>query len=132
MSRQEPVHQDIYNIRHINSILIGKFRFASLQSKAGQSLLVRAGKRSDDTSSIVLVTPNTTYFKSDAVIRIAGNLGGNPVLPVIGTFGPFVPGFLRNTIYNFVAVNRHRFGEADQCRMDFDNEFGSRFISDDL
>ena len=107
-------------------------RFASLQSKAGQSLLVRAGKRPEDTSSIVLATPTETYFKSNAVIRIAANLEGNPLLPIVGTFGHIVPGFIRDVIYEYVAKNRYRFGEADQCRMDFDNEFGNRFVSDDL
>lgn len=109
---------------------VGNFRFASLQSKVGQSLLIRAGKKPNDISSIVLVTPNEAYFKSDAVIRIAAKLEGNPLLPLMGTLGPFVPRFVRNTVYDFVARNRYRFGEADQCRMDFDNEYGSRFVSD--
>jgi predicted DCC family thiol-disulfide oxidoreductase YuxK len=109
---------------------VGNFRFASLQSKVGQSLLIRAGKKPNDISSIVLVTPNEAYFKSDAVIRIAAKLEGNPLLPLMGTLGPFVPRFVRNTVYDFVAKNRYRFGEADQCRMDFDNEYGSRFVSD--
>ena len=110
---------------------VGKFRFASLQSKAGQTLLMRSGKKPNDISSIVLVTPDKAYFKSDAVLRIAQKLDGNPLLPVVGTIGPFVPGFIRNRVYDFVADNRYRFGEADQCRMDFDNEFGSRFVTDD-
>ena len=110
----------------------GKFRFASLQSKAGQSLLIRSGKKPNDISSIVLVTPEDAYFKSDAVLRIAAKLNGNPLLPLAGNLGFGVPGFVRNIVYDFVARNRYRFGEADQCRMDFDNEFGSRFISDEL
>lgn len=110
---------------------VGKFRFASLQSKAGQTLLMRSGKKPNDISSIVLVTPDKAYFKSDAVLRIAQKLDGNPLLPVVGTVGPFVPGFIRNKVYDVVADNRYRFGEADQCRMDFDNEFGSRFVTDD-
>jgi predicted DCC family thiol-disulfide oxidoreductase YuxK len=112
---------------------VGKFRYASLQSKAGQSLLIRAGKKPTDTSSIVLITPTEAYFKSDAVLRIAAKLDGNPLLPLAGSLGPLlVPRFLRNVVYDFVASNRYRFGEAEQCRLDFDNDFGSRFVPDEL
>lgn len=107
-----------------------KFRFASLQSVIGQSLLIRSGKEPNDTSSIVMVTKDDAFFKSDAVIKIASELEGNPILPLIGTLGPFVPSFLRNFVYNFVAKNRYSFGEADQCRIDFDGEYDSRFVSD--
>jgi len=111
---------------------VGKFRFASLQSKAGQALLVRSGKKSTDISSIVLVTDKEAYFKSDAVLKIATKLDRNPALPVVGTLGPIVPSFIRNTVYDFVASNRYRFGKADQCRLDFDNDFSSRFVPDDV
>ncbi len=109
---------------------VGKFRFASLQSKTGQSLLVRSGKKASDISSIVLATENEAFFKSDAVLRIAKGLDSNPALPLIGTLGPVVPSFVRNTVYDFVARNRYRFGEDEQCRLDFDNDFGSRFVDD--
>lgn len=111
---------------------VGNFRFASLQSKVGQALLIRSGKQPDDISSIVLVTPKEAYFKSDAVMRIAAKLEGNPLLPFMGKVGPFIPRFVRNFVYDFVAKNRYRFGEADQCRMDFDNEYGNRFVEDTL
>jgi len=111
---------------------VGNFRFASLQSKAGQSLLKRCGKKADDISSIVLVTPKKAYFKSDAVLRIAAKLDGNPILPLAGYFGPIVPGFIRNRVYDVVADNRYRFGQTDQCRLDFDDEFGGRFVADEL
>ena len=105
----------------------GNFRFASLQSRVGQALLVRAGKKPDDISSIVLCEPEQTYFKSDAVLRIARKLDGS--IPILGFLGPIVPGFLRNIVYDFVADNRYRFGEADQCRLD-DDEFNDRFVPD--
>lgn len=111
---------------------VGNFRFASLQSKAGRSLLKRSGKSADDISSIVLVTRDKAYFKSDAVLRIAAKLDGNPILPLAGNLGPIVPGFIRNRVYDVVANNRYRFGQSEQCRLDFDNEFGGRFVSDDL
>lgn len=107
---------------------VGYFRFASLQSKVGQSLLMRSNKKADDISSIVLVDANTSYFKSEAVLRIAQKLDGP--LPVLGFGGVFVPGFLRNTIYDFVADNRYRLGKReDSCRLE-DEQFDDRFIPD--
>jgi predicted DCC family thiol-disulfide oxidoreductase YuxK len=108
---------------------IGEFRFASLQSETGQSLLLRSGKKANDISSIVLVTEDKSYFKSEAVLRIATKLDGNPALPVVGIFGRAVPSFMRNVVYDFVADNRYRFGEADQCRLDSE-EFDDRFVAD--
>jgi len=120
----------------------GKFRFVSLQSKVGQSLLKASGKRHDDISSIVLVEPVTSssssplpitskaYFKSDAVLRIAKELD-YPLFSLIGTVGPYVvPKFIRNQIYEVVANNRYRFGEADSCRLDKYEDFEDRFIPD--
>lgn len=105
----------------------GNFRFASLQSRIGQALLVRAGKEPADISSIVLCEKNKTLFKSDAVLKIARSLDG-PV-PVLGYFGPIFPTFLRDIVYDFVADNRYRFGESDQCRLG-DDRFDDRFVPD--
>ncbi len=113
-------------LRHIAA---GSFRFASLQSTIGKALLVRSDKRPDDISSIVLVTEEKAYFKSDAVLRIASKLDGNILLPIAGTAGRIVPTFIRNTVYDFVAENRYRFGESDQCRLDF-GEFDDRFVEE--
>ena len=127
-------NRDIINSVNPNFCLFflspsGSFRFASLQSTIGKSLLLRSGKKPDDISSIVLVTEDEAYFKSDAVLRIASKLDGNPVLPVVGKVGRIVPSFMRNTVYDFVATNRYRFGEADQCRLDF-GEFDDRFVEE--
>jgi len=123
----------------------GNFRFASLQSKVGKSLLLSAGKRHDDISSIVLIEPyskgtNTTatqaYFKSDAVLKIAKKLD-DPLYSTIGTVGSYiVPKFIRNILYEFVANNRYRFGEIEydatygSCRLDKYEEFEDRFVMD--
>ena len=75
------------------------------------------------------MTEETAYFKSDAVLRISSNLDGNAIFPVIGTAGRFLPAFIRNTVYDFVAANRYRFGESEQCRLDF-GEFDDRFFKE--
>lgn len=104
----------------------GKVRFAALQSKVGQSLLHMSGRSPDDISSIVLVEPTRSFFKSDAVLRIAQILE-SPVA-AFGNVGLLVPGFVRDSMYDVVANNRYRiFGESDQCRMSEPNLM-SRFV----
>ena len=106
----------------------GKLRFAALQSTAGRALLRRAGRDPDDISSIVLVEEQAAYVKSDAVLRIATYLDGNPLFPIAGTFGPVVPGFLRDVLYDVVADNRYELlGMKDECRLG-DDRFDDRFV----
>jgi len=107
----------------------GKFRFASLQSTIGRALLLRSNKKTDDLSSIVVVTSAQSYFKSDAVLYIARRLDGNAYLPFVGRWSTFVPKMMRNVVYDFVSRNRYRWGESDSCRVDL-MEFEDRFISD--
>merc|ERR1740130_1691421 len=52
----------------------GKLRFAALQSNVGRSLLEVNGRNANDISSIVLVTKNGAYTKSDAVLKITEEL----------------------------------------------------------
>lgn len=106
------------------------FRFCSLQSKVAQSLLINAGQSPTDNSKIVLVvSPDETYFSSDAVARICQDLDA-PALRWFGNLGRFTPNWIRESIYQFVSKNRYRFGENDSCRLDFDGTLTSRFISD--
>ena len=106
----------------------GKLRFAALQSTAGRALLRRAGREPDDISSIVLVEEDAAYVKSDAVLRIATYLDTNPLFPIAGTFGPVVPGFLRDVLYDVVADNRYELlGMKDECRLG-DDRFDDRFV----
>jgi predicted DCC family thiol-disulfide oxidoreductase YuxK len=106
----------------------GNFRFASLQSQIGQSLLVSAGRSPHDMSSIVLVRANgRSYFESDAILRISAGLDGH-LFTGLGAAGKFVPRMLRDALYHVVSENRHLLGESDQCRLDFDGEFDDRFM----
>lgn len=116
----------------------GKFRFVSLQSKTGQSLLLAAGKKPDDISSIVLVEPSSSssevsteaFFKADAVLKIAKELD-YPFFSTVSSLAPFlVPRFVRDQLYDIVAKNRYRFGESESCRLDKYEEFEDRFIAD--
>ena len=54
-----------------------------------------------------------TYLRSDAVLRIFGDVGGAWCL--LMTFR-LVPRFLRDPVYDWVARNRYRwFGRYDEC-----------------
>jgi len=109
-----------------------KFRFVSLTSIIGRSLLVKHGRKPSDLSSIVLCLPNEAYFESDAVLKISQDLEGAP-FKVLGYGGQVIPPILRDQIYKFVSENRWRFGsEGDQCRLDFDGEFDNRFLEDPI
>jgi len=106
------------------------FRFVSLQSVTGQSLLAINGKSPKDLSSIVLCYPDDTYFESDAVLKISQGLVDLP-FQVIGVIGFICPKFIRDALYGIFSENRFRFSEFDdQCRLDFDGEFDDRFLDD--
>eukprot|EP00540_Astrosyne_radiata_P015485 CAMPEP_0116851662 /NCGR_PEP_ID=MMETSP0418-20121206/16857_1 /TAXON_ID=1158023 /ORGANISM="Astrosyne radiata, Strain 13vi08-1A" /LENGTH=198 /DNA_ID=CAMNT_0004483729 /DNA_START=1186 /DNA_END=1782 /DNA_ORIENTATION=- len=110
----------------------GAFRFVSLQSKVGQSLLRRSGREADDISSIVLcMADGSAHTESDAILNIARGLNG-PWFPIFGNVGLLTPRFVRDGFYHVVAKNRYRFGEYDECRIDFDGEFDNRFVKDPI
>ena len=114
----------------------GKLRFSALQSNVGRALLQANGKRADDISSIVLVTEDGAFVKSDAVLKITEELTPLSLLPlkpaaVLGRV--LVPKFLRDIIYDGVADNRYDLmGKRNECRFDADGEFENRFVNDDI
>jgi predicted DCC family thiol-disulfide oxidoreductase YuxK len=114
----------------------GKLRFAALQSNVGRALLQKNGRNADDISSIVLVTSNGAYAKSDAILRITEELTPFALLPLrpVAALGRvFVPKILRDVIYDGVADNRYRImGKREECRLDSDGEFEDRFIDDSI
>jgi predicted DCC family thiol-disulfide oxidoreductase YuxK len=100
-----------------------QFRFASLQSKVGQALLVYKGKKPTDMSSIILAEKDIYYTKSDAVLRVAQKLPNLKGIEKVASFGLIFPRFLRDLVYGVVSKNRLKLmGERDQCRMVFDDE----------
>lgn len=105
-----------------------KLRFCSLQSKVAEALLLRSG-HSPDESNIAYVTKEDAYFSSEAVAKICMQLDTKP-LQVLGQIGQVTPNFIRETVYKYVSTNRYYFGENDQCRLDFDGTYTSRFVSD--
>jgi predicted DCC family thiol-disulfide oxidoreductase YuxK len=104
----------------------GQFRFASLQSEAGQHLLAQAQLPPDSLDTAVLVESGRISLRSDAGLRIAARLGGWWRLTQVFWL---VPRGIRNAVYDWVARNRYRwFGREEQCWLPRP-EWRERFLS---
>jgi predicted DCC family thiol-disulfide oxidoreductase YuxK len=90
------------------------FRFVSLQSELGTEIIQYIGLDITKTDSIVLYEPGKAYYiKSEAILKIADDLGG--IFTALKTLLIFPPSIL-NTIYSYVAKNRYKwYGKTDLC-----------------
>jgi len=101
------------------------FKFASLQSEAGQALLHKFNLPTEDFDSFILVENNTYYKRSTAALRVAKGFGGlwNLLYWLI-----VFPAPIRDAVYSFVAKNRYKwFGKQESCWMPTP-ELKARFI----
>lgn len=90
-----------------------RFRFASLQSPAGQELLTRLGIDSPGIDSVVVIEGDRWYKESDAALRLARHLGGPWRLLTVFRL---IPRPLRDRLYRLIARNRYRwFGKKEVC-----------------
>ena len=104
----------------------GIFRFASLQSQAGQALLKRFQLPTDDFDTMVLIEQDRVFTQSSAALRVAKRL--TFPWPFFAIFW-VVPRFLRNFFYRIIARNRYRwFGKKEACLIPTP-ELRSRFLS---
>ena len=90
----------------------GLFRFVSLQSETGKSLLKRYAVESTN-KTLYYFRNNRCYSKSTAILYILKDLGGfwQCLYPLI-----LIPAKLRDAIYLLVSKYRYRiFGKADSC-----------------
>ncbi len=114
----------------------GKLRFSALQSNVGRALLQVNGRNADDISSIVLVTSDGAYIKSDAILKITEELTPFallPLKPAVALGRLFIPKSLRDILYDGVAENRYSImGKRDECRLDHDGAFNDRFVDDKI
>jgi predicted DCC family thiol-disulfide oxidoreductase YuxK len=111
-----------------------KFKFCALQSERGRSFLKKIGREEDDISSVVYIKklePFEVYFKSDAALKVAEELGiGYAILSLASrTIIPFP--FIRDSIYDMVANNRYNLmGKRQTCRCeDPDSAISNKFLS---
>lgn len=90
------------------------FRFASLQSEAGQGLLKKYHVP-EDVDSMILIESDKVYFKSSAALRISRHLQGTWKLLYILII---VPAPVRNVVYDIIARNRYKwFGKKESCML---------------
>jgi predicted DCC family thiol-disulfide oxidoreductase YuxK len=93
----------------------GTFRFASLQSEAGQALLEEFDLPTDDFDTFVLVEGDDYHTKSTAALRVAKRLGVpySALYPLVA-----VPNVFRDRGYDVVANHRYRvFGKRESCML---------------
>ena len=89
------------------------FRFAAMQSPAGQALLARHGLTELSTETMVLIDGTTIHLRSDAAIEIARRLPGG--WSRLAWFA-YLPKGLRDAGYRLLARNRFRwFGRKQAC-----------------
>jgi predicted DCC family thiol-disulfide oxidoreductase YuxK len=103
----------------------GRIRFASLQSVAGQSLLLCAGLKQDSIETVVYFSGEKIFLKSLAILNLLKDIGGGWKL-----FYPLkiIPSFIRDFMYNQIAKRRYRiFGRRETCMIPSE-DFESRFI----
>jgi predicted DCC family thiol-disulfide oxidoreductase YuxK len=93
----------------------GRFRFAALQSKAGEAALRAAGREPCGLSSIVVIDADGVHDRSEAALRIAAGLRG-PWRAL--TLLRVIPARARDPVYDWIARNRYRwFGRRDSCAL---------------
>jgi predicted DCC family thiol-disulfide oxidoreductase YuxK len=91
-----------------------QFRFVALQSDLGQKIIQHIGINAKNIDSVILYQPGVAYYyKSNAALQIARNLGG---IFHLGTLFKIIPTTLRNTLYDYIAQNRYQwYGKKESC-----------------
>jgi predicted DCC family thiol-disulfide oxidoreductase YuxK len=90
------------------------FRFVALQSDLGQKIIQHLGIDVQKIDSIILYQPGFAYyFKSEAALEIAKNLGG---IFYFATLFSILPISFNNYIYDYIAKNRYKwYGKKEAC-----------------
>ncbi len=89
------------------------FRFAPLQSPAGQQLVMNHSLPAKDFDSFVFIEGGKAYTFSTAALKVMRHL---PWYWQWSQVFWIVPKSLRDGVYAFIAKNRYRwFGKTDSC-----------------
>jgi predicted DCC family thiol-disulfide oxidoreductase YuxK len=91
-----------------------EFRFAALQSDAGQALRERLDLPTDEFETFVIVDGEEYPTKSTAALRVLRRLGlaYSILYPLV-----VVPRLVRDRVYDVVAAHRYGwFGRRESCR----------------
>jgi len=98
------------------------FRFAALQSEAGQMLLKKFSLSKTDFDTFILIDGESYFTKSTAALMIARKL--KSITKLIYPF-IFLPTTIRDFFYDLIAKNRYKFfGMRDVCRIPTEEERG--------
>ena len=102
-----------------------RFLFTSLQSDAGQDILLQFHLKKYDLNSIILIENGIVYQKSTAILKIVR------CLPNLWKFiygFIIIPPFLRDYLYTIIANNRYKwFGKREVCMIP-SKELEDRFL----
>ena len=102
------------------------FQFASIQSEAGKELLKWCGLPSDFSQAVILMHNGRIYFDSTAALKIGQYL--NFPWSILSNVGLLVPRFIRDWVYNKIALHRYQwFGKRDRCMIPTES-LRARFI----
>ncbi len=89
------------------------FRFAALQSDAGQMLLRERNLPTDQFESFILLDKNKVYKKSTAALKLYNKL---PWYWKWTQLFWIFPKFFRDWVYSIIAKNRYKwFGKREEC-----------------
>ncbi|RDI53455.1 thiol-disulfide oxidoreductase DCC family protein [Flavobacterium glaciei] len=102
------------------------FRFVALQSDFGQKIIQHLGIDTKKTDSIILYQPGFAYYyKSEAALEIAKNLGG---IFYLGSLFSIIPTSFSNSIYDYIAKNRYKwYGKKEACMIPT-NDIKAKFL----
>lgn len=92
------------------------FRFVALQSDLGEKIVSHIGLDRSKTDSIILYQPgHAYYYKAEAAIKIANELGS--IYSLLNVFS-ILPKWLTNKVYDYIARNRYKwYGKKEKCMM---------------
>lgn len=92
-----------------------RIKLASVQSLEGQALLAWCGLPVNQYDTMVYIENGQAYFRSTAFLRAVKNFGA--LWPLLSA-GRVVPSFIRDWLYDRIALNRYRlFGQRQLCLM---------------
>jgi len=87
-----------------------KIKFASLQSETAKQLLSKLNIDTNKIDSIIFISKEKIFFKSNAAIEISKLLDG---VPHLLKYFQFIPRPVRDFVYDLIAKNRYRlFGKS--------------------
>jgi predicted DCC family thiol-disulfide oxidoreductase YuxK len=107
------------------------FRFASLQSKFAEQILVRHRLRSESLETVYVVldyglAEERVLSRLNAVVYVLQQLGGS--LTYVSALLRVLPAPVQNFLYGLVARNRYRvFGRYETCPLP-DGDTRSKFL----